>query len=393
MNVTSASTEFGSFDAASTTDMDEAATEHWTSQSLYTVTTYLWVVYLPIIFLLGAFGNVMTLIIMHRMTSEDSTINMYFRATAVMDLVYLLSLGLPQWLHCQMGGFAVISSSRDLLYTANAALYTGSSTISCWCLVCVTVHRAVSVVWPHRVNLLCTRRTVRLLIAAITLSIGSLYSYHVTLHIDSVSLVGNGSLHYCGKLAEDYVYFNENAFVYIDMFVYCLLPFLFIAVSNGVLVWKLHLSVKAASSRLSKGGPADQVQAREKAASSVTLTVVVVSTTFIVFTLPLTLNVILSHSAMMELREPNARADVQLSVPHDDVPSVPGMKDSWMEGPELARVNFIHSVCTLLSLTNSAVNFYLYCLTGRRFREESIKVMCCWRNRRRPGAHKATLHT
>ncbi|KAL8562143.1 hypothetical protein ACOMHN_041978 [Nucella lapillus] len=43
----------------------------------------------------------------------------------------------------------------------------------------------------------------------------------------------------------------------------------------------------------------------------------------------------------------------------------------------------VYIVCTLLGHTNHAVNFYLYCLTGRRFREEFLKVLCCGRGGRR----------
>ena len=39
----------------------------------------------------------------------------------------------------------------------------------------------------------------------------------------------------------------------------------------------------------------------------------------------------------------------------------------------------IHA-CTLLVTTNSAINFYLYCLTGNRFRQEFLRwIFCRWR--------------
>ncbi|KAL8558675.1 hypothetical protein ACOMHN_037768 [Nucella lapillus] len=53
-----------------------------------------------------------------------------------------------------------------------------------------------------------------------------------------------------------------------------------------------------------------------------------------------------------------------------------------------AVLNFISAICETLYHANSAINFYLYCLTGRRFREEFIKIMCCGKNRRQRGAHQ-----
>ncbi|XP_076439154.1 G-protein coupled receptor 15-like [Babylonia areolata] len=327
---------------------------HWTSFPFYRATVYMWNVWLPAIFVLGTFGNVMTVVIMHRMASQEATINIYFTATAVSDLLYVLSLGGPEWLFCQFG--VGLITAHSALYRLHSWLYTCCSTVSCWSLVCVTGHRAVSVLWPHRVNLLCTRRTVLLVVAAISVGVGLLYSHQVAL-LWNRPPVNDGYFLYCGKTSEDYVYFFENTFIYLDMLVYCLLPFLFLAVSNSVLVWKLNASVRAAGRHLA-AGDSKQAQARERAANSVALTVVVVSMTFLVLTLPLSIHGIVDHVGTRTL--------------------------GGYRGLELARVNFVHSLCTLLSLTNSSVNFYLYSLTGRRFRRECVKVLCCWR-RRPPG--------
>ncbi|XP_076439136.1 uncharacterized protein LOC143278009 [Babylonia areolata] len=331
----------------------------------------------------------MTIIIMQRMASEASTINIYFTATAIMDTMYLLSLGLPEWMYCQFG-YGLISK-HDLLFKVHAWLYTGCSTIGCWCLVCMTVHRAVSVVWPHRVSSLCTRRTVLLALTTIGATIAILYAHHILFFFDKIP-VYNRSVHYCGKASEDYVYFFENFFIYVDMLVYCALPFVFLAVSNSVLVWKLNASVRRAGKQLTQGN-SEKAQARERAANSVTLTVIVVSIAFLVLTLPLTANAILNESAMNDLRELGVKSLALKEVPLSGNVVANGSSgdgSSEVSGSDLARVNFAHSVCSLLSLTNSSVNFYLYCLTGRRFRKEFIKVICRGRNMGRRDASSMT---
>ncbi|KAL8610557.1 hypothetical protein ACOMHN_006277 [Nucella lapillus] len=56
---------------------------------LYRLSQYVWNYVPPVIVLLGTFGNIMTIVIMQRMKSGGSTINMYFTALAVVDLITL----------------------------------------------------------------------------------------------------------------------------------------------------------------------------------------------------------------------------------------------------------------------------------------------------------------
>ena len=57
---------------------------------------------------------------------------------------------------------------------------------------------------------------------------------------------------------------------------------------------------------------------------------------------------------------------------------------------EYAELYFFSTVAYILADCNSAVNFYLYCLMGRKFREEFLKVLLCWKSRRPMGL---TVHS
>ncbi|KAL8595422.1 hypothetical protein ACOMHN_024121 [Nucella lapillus] len=317
--------------------------------TLWIVSRYLWKICPPFILLFGLFGNVMIILIMRRMSSSESSISIYFTATAVMDILYLTTDLLSRWM------WLAFSFNVLALHTAVCKIftwiYTGGGTIGCWCLVCMTVQRAMSVVWPHRVNLLCTRRTVLTLVIGITLFFAALYSHY---------LVGFESFYYEYEKAyictskpgyKTYNYFTERIFVYIELSVYCLIPFAILVVSNIILVWKLAASVKAASKHLTGTTDSAQIRAREKSANSVTLTVIVVSSAFIVLTLPASVNYIVHYFAISHLR---------------------------LKGEDLNAAQLINAVCALLGHTNSAVNFYLYCLTGRKFRKECVSILTCW---------------
>ncbi|KAL8562140.1 hypothetical protein ACOMHN_041975 [Nucella lapillus] len=317
----------------------------------YYATLVLQKVWPSIILCLGTIGNVMTIIIMRRLKSDDSTINIYFAAIAGVDLVYLWTIVLNQVLQYNIG--YDIKAIHGVFCKVFTWLYTGGGTVSCWYLVCMTVHRAMSVVWPHRVNVLCTRRTVLLMLSAVTVCIALLYS-HYLIGLDIVSQ-DNGTSYKCTLATQDYNHFHTNIFVYIEVLVYSSLPFALLVLSNSALAWKLVASAKRASDNLTEGSR--QVLNRERAANSVTLTVMVVSFTFLVLTLPSTINFVVNHLIYIGYT-----------------------KTSLIQFLEALSITF---VCTLLGHTNHAVNFYLYCLTGRRFREEFLKVLCCGRGGRR----------
>ncbi|KAL8568598.1 hypothetical protein ACOMHN_006259 [Nucella lapillus] len=303
-------------------------------------------VYNPILLCIGTIGNVMTVVIMRRLTSDDATVDIYFTAMAVVDLLYLWTIVLQQAIFFNLNiDILILHGAFCKVFTW---LYTGGGTVSCWYLVCMTVHRAMSVVWPHRVNVLCTRRTVLLMMAAVTVCIALLYSHYLVGY--EVALLENLNAYKCTMTTQDYVYFHSNIFVYVEMLVYSALPFILIVLANSILTWKLLASAK----RNLTEGLSSQAQAREKAANSVTLTVMTVSLTFLVLTLPSPINFLVNHFASFF-------GPAQLS------------RSEWLGKLAVAFV------CHLLGHTNHAINFYLYCLTGRRFRGEFIKVVCCGR--------------
>ncbi|KAL8573375.1 hypothetical protein ACOMHN_032390 [Nucella lapillus] len=284
---------------------------------------------------------------MRRMKAGESAINIYFTAIAVLDLIILWINTLSMWL------FHMFEIRTSAVHTVVCKVHTWIGTMSCWCVVCMTVHRAMSVVWPHRVNLLCTRRTVLLVITGVIVFFAILYS-HYLIGFETVNVNGQYWC-YLGPNDASYGYFVEHIFVYIELTVYSALPFIFLVVSNSILVWKLSQSVRAAAGgKLTQGDP-EQAEARERAARSVTRTVILVSVAFLVITLPNSINYIVNF-----LFQANSAS-----------------------GYESAESSFINAVCGVLTNVNYAVNFYLYCLTGRRFREEFINVLCCGRSRRR----------
>ena len=106
------------------------------------------------------FGNVMTIIIVRRFraASSSSAMDPYFMVLAVTDLCVVITGILPSWIHSATGFYVV--STHDVVCKSVTFLLNVGVASSAWILVAMTIQRAVSVAWPHRVSVLCTRRRV-----------------------------------------------------------------------------------------------------------------------------------------------------------------------------------------------------------------------------------------
>ena len=306
-----------------------------------------------VVLLLGTFGNAMTVLILRRLRSGWSALTVYLTALALSDTVMLVSGALPVW---ALKVLAVdVYASHAVVCKLGVWAMNASASLSAWVLVALTAQRAASVVWPHRVNVICTRHKSVVIVVVIAVLCGLLYSH--TLFGYEVVKVGNGTSQSCTFASVAYQEFWVGVWVRVDMFVYSVLPCACLLCSNAVLGWKLALSVKHADETFSatgagRRGHGQDRSLRKKKASAATVTIVIVSTAFVVITLPtMTYNTV-----------------------HYDYAS------DGADARDLHR--FLFDFFFVFGLSNFGLNFYLYCLTGSKFRAEFRKVMvgcCCQR--------------
>ena len=300
-----------------------------------------------ILVLLGVFGNVMTIIIVRRFRAASSSFAMdpYFMVLAVTDLCVVIAGPLAFWIHSATG-FYLVRTHNVVCKSFAFGLNMGSAS-SAWILVAMTTQRAVSVAWPHRVNVLCTPRRSWWIILTIVVFFCLAYS-HMLYGFGIVPSAG----HACAMTSKSYELFTINVWMKIDMLFYSVLPFTCLFLSNSVLVLKLRRSMKDAGDHLTTTHT--QQASRERKANSVTLTAIVVSVVFVVLTAPLAFYNLLSFT--------NANTETK-------------------DANELALRFFLQNLFYIIGYFNYSVNFYLYCLTGERFRKEFRQIMCgCGQN-------------
>ena len=290
--------------------------------------------------LLGVFGNVMIIIIVRRFraASSSSAMDPYFMVLAVTDLCVVITGSFLVWIQSATGFH--MRRTHDVVCKSVVFMLNVGAACSAWILVAMTTQRAVSVAWPHRVNVLCTSRRSWWTILTIVVFFCLVYS-HMLYGIGIVPSAG----HSCTLVSKSYELFLRNVWLKIDILLFSFLPFACLFLSNSVLVLKLRRSLKDAREQLTTTDT--QHANREKNASSITLTAIVVSLVFIVLTFPLALYNLLSLVAA------NTRYtdDINLSF-------------------------FFRQVVYITAYFNYSVNVYLYCLTGERFRMKFREIMC-----------------
>ncbi|XP_070185076.1 growth hormone secretagogue receptor type 1-like [Littorina saxatilis] len=305
---------------------------------------WLWRVYPALLLILGTFGNCATIATLRRLRSGWSSISVYLTALALTDTLMLYSGLLTLWLRQSFGVdifFRHIVACKLFPWLNNSL-----GALSAWLVVCLTLQRAASVIWPHRVSVICTRHRSYVVIVAVSVIIGLLYS-HMIYGYDL--LVGPELTQVCGFRSAEYSQFWGGVWARVDLFIYCVVPSVVIVGGNGVLVWKLTASTRRATQKLS-AGQSLQNDDRAKKTSSATITVITVSLTFVCFSLPLAIYV---NSVFAKLFD---------------------------RGETSPFHYLLYNLFMLLYLSNFAVNFYLYCLTGSRFREAFLSMLPCWAN-------------
>ena len=296
----------------------------------------------PPLLVVGTFGNVMTIAI-HKRTILTSPLSMFFIVLAMSDLGLLYSNCFISWIFAVFN-FNIAAQNSVLCKIYVFTLYV-SGVLSAWTLVAMTAQRAVCVLWPHRANVLCSVGKSQVIVLSMTLFILIIHA-HLLYGYDVET---SGGLIICGPV-KDYTPFVYEIWSMVDMLIFSLLPWLCLAVCNSLLVWRLKVSLREAKVSLGSG-QADRINDRKKKATSITVTLVAVSCAFLILTFPLSfiqiLNFIFWTSGSIEVLN-SSRASYYA-----------------------AQISFP------LWYLNSCINFYVYCLTGSKFRTEAKQMLCC----------------
>ncbi|XP_076455766.1 putative G-protein coupled receptor 139 [Babylonia areolata] len=320
----------------------------------YHASLIVWKVWTPGLLLLGGFANIATIFVMRRIKDHNSSQHVFLIALAVSDFSLLYTGALREWVRRGFGvdvrllHAAVCKVHKWLVYAIN--------TTSAWLVTSVTVQRTMAVLWPHRMRMVCTVRRTWIVIAALVITAFAI-NFHLALGMGISATSNRCDTGPTGA----YKYFYKHIFTWMDMCASSLLPCVILFVCDVILSFTLFKAtssisfVAAAVPPRAVSGTNDSSMhhgdnRRRKTASRTTIMILTLSCTFFLLTMPVCIFLIWYRLAFPFLEEdPEASATVEL----------------------------VTAVTYLLWYTNSSINFFLYCMTGTKFRKEFLGWVNC----------------
>lgn len=392
---------------------------------------YLWIYVSPIILLLGLCGNILVLLVINRKNLRGTTTCVYLTVLAIFDTLALISGIIPEWTNaCGIFQFSSIHSFTCQL--EKFVFYTASDT-AIWILVAFTLDRFVAVCFPLYKRSVCVPKRSKIACVVI-FSLAFLKNVHVFwtrglelskpgAAIASPSIVNSSfpfsslseveAIKSCGKKYE-FKHFESLVRPWIAFATVSVLPFTILAICNSMIIWALaRLSkneVKTLGTQTRGGGTLSQSNdivnpkhlqesqsiqdtARSKHSSTISINHNQVSAT------DAGIKNLASRSKTVVLRKQKSTQGGQsykqttmmcLSASITFLvcvfPSIVMLigKPYWSHNSDGSN-NHVYDVCKAinnqLAYLNHSINFFLYCITGRKFRHELVllfKKCCSW---------------
>ena len=319
--------------------------EKYMSYSEYTLHKYLLFYVPPVLLVLGTLGNVLSFFILMKIDRKSSTYS-FLRALAIMDLLVLYIGLLRLWI----AEFSVdIQTESDWLCKTTVFLGYVCSDTSVWIIIAVTVERFFVVYFPLPGRRYCIVRNARIVIVCLLLLFSTINAHFMwSVELGNIQL--NDTIVRTCNAAVNYEYVVTVVWPWIDAAIYSFVPFVLISIFNILIIRKMFATRRTRARRLSAcwHQTVKSTHSRFQCDSSriLTCTLLLISFTFLVTTLPVNIKIIV------------------FAINRDQ------NKDATFVKMQLAK-----TITELLMYTNHCLNFFLYCATGKNFRE---KLLVCY---------------
>lgn len=271
-------------------------------------------------------GNSLIIIVMSRKQNRNSSTSVFFTALAVSDISIAISVSLERWLHWVFG-INLYGISPYLTKLKIVCTYANIQ-ISSWMLVCVTMERVLSIALPYKIKELSTKTRARVLVCAVCAFTVGLNTCGFTLIVD---------IHFdesLGIIWDKKIDNGDTIIAWMDFVVSFCVPITLIGIGSVyIVIHLLRISIQKHATRNNRN-------------SSVTKTILAANIVFVVT---------MSPFVLLHLLYPSV----------DDVDISPYL--FWT----------LSEAFMFLSDSNAALNFFVYVLSGSRFREDVKQLLGC----------------
>ena len=327
----------------STTDADTQDTflEEAATYMTYKVAKYIATYWFPVLIPLGLVGNTLSFLVMIRPNNRKVSTCMYMAAISINDNLMLCvevhawfvdALKLHEWYQLEY---------KIIVYFSSFALQSAT-----YLILAMTVDKYIAIRWPHKAAIYSSPKRAKTIIVTILIFVSM---YNVP-HLFMTAVVKGKCYGYSTKSILTKVY------SWLDFVLNGVIPFTLLIHMNYVIVKTVRNSQKMFTSDVGTMGNETREKTMKSAASQLTTMLLAITTLFLILLFPTYVRFI--YTAFVS----------------SDTPS------------KFAASIFISEVSNKLYVTNSGINFFLYCVSGKKFRNDLKEIVCRSRSTNSPTA-------
>ena len=299
----------------------------------------------PVLIFVGVFGNTLSLAVLQSKNFRNAPSSFILSALAVVDTGVLLTGLLRHWVKNMTGGQLEVRNFSPGGCKMHFLLTYMLPQLSSWTLVLMTVERLMSVVIPLKAREVCSK--IRMLTAWVII-FGCLFAINghtfktVTLYTfprvkDNATIIMKVCFY-----TRSTRYFTRKIWPWVDIMLLSLIPAIIVFGSNIVIIIQVVRAAKKRSEQMSaKGG------GKANATQSLTIMLIAISIVFLFTTTPVSIYFLGLNIWPRNTPKENFETEVA------------------------------YSSLNILYYFNAVLNFFMYCISGARFRRTLIAILCC----------------
>ena len=298
----------------------------------YKMAKYIQLYWFPILIPLGLIGNTLSFLVMIRPNNRKVSTCIYMTAISINDNT-MMCVEVHAWL---VDGVKIHGwYDWECKYIVYLELF--SLQYATYLILAMTTDKYIAIRWPHKAATYSTPRRARVIIFLI-LTCAAMYNLP-HFFITAVSAGNCYAYSARGILTKVYSWFTIvlNAFISFTLLIHM----------NYVIVKTVRKSRKMFSINLGTAGTNSRQTSMKKAENQLTSMLLMVTTLFLILLLPTYTRYIYSAFVV------------------SDTPS------------KFSASFLFFEISYKLYVTNSGINFFLYCVSGQKFRNDLKEIACC----------------
>ena len=286
----------------------------------------------PVLIPLGLVGNTLSFLVMIRPNNRKMSTCIYMAAINVNDNLMLAS-ALHEWL------VSVVIQRKWYVLECKINCYFAFLSLQCatYQVLSMTVDKYIAIKWPHRAAAYSTPKRAKVII----LTIFCLVLLYNLPHFYITTLIGGKCYGYSVKGILTKVY------SWLNIVLNGIIPLTLLIHVNYVIVITVRKSRKMFRSNTGSSGIETTEISMKSAENQLTTMLLLVTTLFLILVLTAYMRFIYAAFVV------------------SDTPS------------KLASSMLIFEISYKLIVTNSGINFFLYCASGQKFRKDLKEILCC----------------